>query len=324
MTLLDLRSSVQPVDGGIIDVAEVLVQENEALTDIPFTPGNQLTGDIHYKRTAMPVAGTRMINQGVKTSISKKEAETDTCMQIASRSVVDMDELRIAPDAAAYLALEGRPHIAMLGENVVHTMFYGNAASGVLGIATRYNKIASAPQDKAHQIVDAGGVGSNLQSVYIVKWDGRETTGIYPKNAPGGIQIVTKVNELVPDKDGATFFAHITNYSQFFGLKIRDPRFVARVCNIDMDDLTTDETARQRLFELLIRAKNRIYHVTQGRVVMYMSPELFTLLEIAAFQKTNTVVGYKDGLTSDTRLLTFSGIPVRRNDFQAEPEAKVV
>jgi hypothetical protein len=91
-----------------------------------------------------------------------------------------------------------------------------------------------------------------------------------------------------------------------------------------MDELLTDATARDRLFELLIRAKNRIYHVTQGRVVMYMSPELFTMLEIAAFQKTNTIVGYKEGMTADTRLLTFSGIPIRRNDFQAQPESRVV
>jgi hypothetical protein len=78
MTLLDLRNSVQPVDGGIIDVAEVLVQENEAFTDIPWVAGNQLTSDVHFKRTVMPVAEVRKINEGVEPSISKKEAETDT------------------------------------------------------------------------------------------------------------------------------------------------------------------------------------------------------------------------------------------------------
>ncbi|GHV58006.1 hypothetical protein FACS1894216_22640 [Synergistales bacterium] len=56
---------------------------------------------------------------------------------------------------------------------------------------------------------------------------------------------------------------------------------------------------------------------------MYMSPDLYTMMEIAAFRKTNTVVGYKEGIQSDTRLLTFSGVPIRRNDFQAEPESLV-
>jgi hypothetical protein len=323
MTLLDLRSSVMPVDGGIVQVAEILVEENEALADIPWKAGNQLTGDVHFKRTAMPKAARRNINQGIKSSLSKKEAETDTCIEITSRSVVDMGELDIAPDAAAYLALEARPHIAVMGEEAVRTIFYGDDAAGVLGIRTRYNKISGAPKDKARQIISAGGTGTNLTSVYIVKWDSNELTGIYPKNTTMGLKTVMLVNQLIPDKDGETFRAHITDYSQYIGLKVRDPRYVARVCNIDMDDLATDADARKALFRLLITAKNRIHHVTQGRVVMYMNPDLASMIEIAAFEKENTVVGYKEGLTSDTRVLTFSGIPIRRNDFQAEPEAAV-
>jgi hypothetical protein len=320
MTLLDLRSSVQTVEGGIIRLAEVLVEENEALADIPWSAGNLLTGDIHYKRTAMPSAHRRDINQGVKASISKKEAETDTCIEIVSRSIVDMKELAIAPDAAAYLALEDRPHIAVMGETVVRTIFNGDSAGGVLGLRTRFNKLTG---DKERQVINAGGSGANLTSVYIVKWSPEEVTGIYPKNTTMGLQVQAFKDEFVPDKNGETFRAYITEYSQFIGLKLRNPRYVARVCNIDMGDITTDKDARQALFRHLITAKNRIYHVSQGRVVMYMSPDLANIIELAAFEKENTVVGYKDGMTSDTRILTFSGIPIRKNDFQAEPEAKV-
>jgi hypothetical protein len=321
MTLLDLRSSVGTVEGGIVRVAEVLVEENEALADIPWSAGNQLTGDIHYRRTVMPNAHRRNINQGIKASVSKKEAETDTCIEIVSRSVVDMGELAIAPDAAAYLALEARPHIAVMGENVVKTIFYGDDAGGVLGIRSRYNKLNG---DKKRQIINANGAGNNnLTSVYIVKWAPEEVTGIYPKNTTMGLQTVILKDQLVPDKDGELFRAHITDYSQFIGLKLRDPRYVARICNIDMDEISTDVSARQALFRHLITAKNRIYHVSQGRVVMYMSPDLANIIELAAFEKENTVVGYKDGFTSDTRILTFSGIPIRKNDFQAEPEPRV-
>jgi hypothetical protein len=320
MTLLDLRSTLKTEEGGIADIAEVLVEENEALTDIPWAAGNQLTGDIHYKRTAMPTSEVRKINQGIDASVSKKEAHTDTCMQIASMSAVDMDELALSPNPTGLLETEARPHIATLGQDVVRTMFYGNDASGVIGFAPRYSKLSG---DKKDQIINFGGTGNTLTSIFIVKWDGREVTGIYPKNAPAGLQKKIKVDEMVEDQNGKKFFAHITYFSQFFGLKIRDPRYVARVCNISMTDLIADETARQKLFELLITAKNRIFHVTQGRVVMYVSPELFTMLEIAAFQKTNTIVGYKEGLTQDTRLLTFSGIPIRRNDFQSISEKEV-
>ena len=323
MTLLDLRSSVQTAEGGIIRVAEVLVEDNEALADIPWTAGNLLTGEIHYKRTAMPSAQRRNINQGIKASVSKKEAETDACVEIAARSVVDMGELRIAPDPAAYLALEARPHIAAMGEDVVRVIFNGDDAGGVLGFRARYNKISNAPKDRARQVIDAGGTGPGLTSVYIVKWSPEEVTGIYPKNTAMGLETTILTNQLVPDKDGEMFRAHVTDYSQFVGLKVRDTRYVARVCNIDMDALSADASARQALFRNLITAKNRIFHVSQGRVVMYMCPDLANIIELAAFEKENTVVGYKDGIMSDTRVLTFSGIPIRKNDFQAEPEAKV-
>ena len=46
--------------------------------------------------------------------------------------------------------------------------------------------------------------------------------------------------------------------------------YAACVCNIDRDALLTDEAARQKLFEYLIIAKNKVRHVTQGRVVMYV------------------------------------------------------
>jgi hypothetical protein len=322
MTLLDLRSSVQQVDGGIIDVAEMLVQENEALADIPWTPGNLLTGDIHYKRTVMPSAQKRSINQGIRASISKKESQIDTCIQIASRSAVDMEELKIAPDSARYLALEAKPHIAVMSQEVVHEIFYGNDPDGITGFAPRYGKPGD--KEKGRQIIDFGGTTGNLTSVFFVKWDGQEVTGICPKNAPAGLEIKTMINQLIPDQNGDLFPAHITDYSQYIGLKVRDPRFVARLCNIDIDAIATDATARQKLFRDLITTKNRIYHVSQGRVVMYMSPDLANIIEIAAFDKENTVVGYKTGITGDTRILTFSGIPIRRNDFMLTPEKRVV
>lgn len=323
MTLADLRSSIQPVDGGIVDVAEVLCEENEALRDIPFAASNQTTGDIHYRRTKMPESHTRKINQGVKSSVSKKEAEIDTCAQRAARSIVDVDELKLAPNAAAFLALEARPQIAKMGEDVVRDLFWGSNAAEVLGLASRYNKINGAPAERVKQIIDFGGTGTKLQSVIIVKW-GREVTGIYPKNTTAGLEIVPLPMQLIPDDEGYTFRAHVTDYYQWYGLKVRDARYVARLCNIDMDDLATDEEARKKLFNDLIIAKNRIYHVSQGRVVMYMSPDLATMMEIAAFNKTNTVVGFKEGMTSDTRILSFAGIPIRRNDFQSENEKKVV
>ena len=319
LTLMDLRATLMPDGTPVSSYAELLAKENDILDDIPWTAGNQLTGDIHFKRTALPSAQVRRINQGFDSSKGAKDSVTETCVQIVSRMTVDMAELDLAPSPENYLLSESKGHIAVMNEDVVTNFFYGADPEGIKGIATRLNKLSH------KQVVNAGGTGNNLASVYIIKWDTEEITGIYPKNTKAGLDVFTKENEYVEDKDGKKFRAHITEWSWYVGLKVRDERYMARLCNIDRDALLTGSNAkeaRQQLFTQMIIAKNRLYHPYQGRVVMYADPEIFNILEIAAFEKGNNNLTYSD-IESDRRVLKFAGIPIKRNDAQSVAEKKV-
>ncbi len=319
LTLMDLRATLMPDGSPIKSYAELLAKENDILDDIPWTAGNLLTGDIHFKRTALPKAQIRRINQGFDSSKGAKESVTDTCVEIVSRMTVDMRELDLAPSPEQYLLSESKGHIAVMNEDVVTSFFYGADPEGIRGIAPRLGSLSH------NQVINAGGTGKNLASVYIVKWDTDEITGIYPKNTKAGLEVFTKENEYVQDKDGKMFRAHVTEWSWFVGLKVRDERYLARLCNIDRDALLTGsnaQEARQDLFRKLIIAKNKIYHAEQGRVVMYADPEIFNILEIAAFEKANLALGYTD-IESDRRVLKFAGIPIKRNDAQSIAEKKV-
>ncbi|GHV46815.1 hypothetical protein FACS1894204_09190 [Synergistales bacterium] len=327
LTLMDLKNRLAPGDAGIASVAEIIAQENDVLNDIPWKRGNLITGDRHLTRTAMPHAVVRKINEGIEATTSKTEPHTDTCIELASRGVVDVKELELAPDAAQFLLSENKPHIAVLGEDFAASVFYGKDSGGILGFANRYGKLPTANTPKtspANQVIDAGGAGTNLNSIYFVKWDAEEVTAIYPMNAKAGLQVTPQNNVYVPDNGNPskTFLAHVTEFSWFVGLKVRDYRYVSRVANIDMDALKTDEALRQKLFEYMILAKNKIHHVNQGRVVMYVSPDLYSWLEIAAFNKVNMALGYGN-VEGDTRILRFSSIPIKRNDCQTEPEKAV-
>lgn len=319
LTLMDLRATLMPDGSPVSSYAELLAKENDILDDIPWTAGNLLTGDIHFKRTALPKAQIRRINQGFDASKGAKESVTDTCVEIVSRMAVDMKELDLAPSPEKYLLSESKGHIAVMNEDVVTSFFYGADPEGIRGIAPRLGNLSH------NQVIDAGGTGKNLASVYIIKWDTDEITGIYPKNTKAGLEVFTKEDEYVQDKDGKMFRAHITEWSWFVGLKVRDERYLARLCNIDRDALLTGsnaQEARQDLFRKLIIAKNKIYHAEQGRVVMYADPEIFNILEIAAFEKANLALGYTD-IESDRRVLKFAGIPIKRNDAQSIAEKKV-
>ena len=264
LTLMDLRATLMPDGSPVSSYAELLAKENDILDDIPWTAGNQLTGDIHFKRTALPTAQVRRINQGFDSSKGAKESVTETCVQIVSRMTVDMAELDIAPSPEQYLLSESKGHIAVMNEDVVTNFFYGTDPEGIRGIAPRLGKLSHS------QVVDAGGKGTNLASIYMIKWDTEEITGIYPKNTKAGLEVFTKENEYVEDKDGKLFRAHITEWSWYVGLKVRDERYLARLCNIDRDALLTGSNAkeaRQQLFNQMIITKNKLYHPYQGRVV---------------------------------------------------------
>ena len=312
LTLMDLRATLMPDGSPVSSYAELLAKENDILDDIPWTAGNLLTGDIHFKRTALPKAQIRRINQGFDASKGAKESVTDTCVEIVSRMAVDMKELDLAPSPEQYLLSESKGHIAVMNEDVVTSFFYGADPEGIRGIAPRLGSLSH------NQVIDAGGTCKNLASVYIIKWDTDEITGIYPKNTKAGLEVFTKENEYVQDKDGKMFRAHVTEWSWFVGLKVRDERYLARLCNIDRDALLTGsnaQEARQDLFRKLIIAKNKIYHAEQGRVVMYADPEIFNILEIAAFEKANLALGYTD-IESDRRVLKFAGIPIKRKEAE--------
>ena len=320
LTLNDLRATLMPDGSPVKSYAELLTKENAILDDIPWQAGNQVTGDIHFKRTALPSAQIRRINQGFDSSKGAKEAVTETCVEIVSRMTVDMAELDLAPNPAEYLLSESKGHVTVMNDTLITDFFYGADPEGIKGISTRLNKLSH------KQVVNAGGTGSNLASIYIIKWDPDEITGIYPKNSKAGLSVFAKENEYVEDKDGKKFRAHITDWSWWVGLKVRDERYMSRLCNIDRDALLGDgdtaKQARQALFNKLILTKNKIYHINEGRVVMYADPDIFSILEIAAQEKDNMSLGYTD-LESDRRVLRFSGIPIKRNDAQKIPEKKV-
>ena len=55
---------------------------------------------------------------------------------------------------------------------------------------------------------------------------------------------------------------------------------------------------------------------------MYADPQIFSILKIAAMEKDNMALGYAD-IQQDRRILTFQGIPIKRNDAQNIAEKKV-
>lgn len=319
LTLMDLKNSMEPGDAAIASVAEIIAQENEILDDIPFVHGNQVTGDISFIRATQPRPVKKKINQGIVATKSSKTPKQEVCVILNDRGIVDMDELKIAPSRDEYLLQENKAHIAGLGEGFAEMVLFDNDPEGITGLCYRYNK-TSGPYKR--QIIDAGGTGDALQSVYFTVWDSDEFTGLLPRNTKtAGLEVVPQENVYIPDKDGRQLLCHVTEFKWFVGLKIRDHRYGARLCNIASD--ITDEV----LFEKFITAKNRLIKNRRRNAVAYLSPDLYNRFEVAAFRKTNANITYKEDIQNDTTIVSVAGIRLRENDCQLvenNPEKQVV
>ena len=322
LTLMDLKNRMEPGDAAIAGIAEVIASENDIIQDIPWTRGNLLTGDVNFTRTTKPQGQKRKINQGIRSSVSKTTPNTDTCVEFASRSEVDKRKLKNFTNGSAeanrYLLSESKAHIATLGEMLIEDIMYGDDPEGIKGFVSRYNALSG---QTGEQVFDCGGTGNDLTSIWVVRWDPDEVTGIYPKYSKAGLDMESS-EELVKDKDGLEFRAIVSDFYWLAGLKVRDWRYVTRVANIKMSDLMTDAAMLNKIMDLMIYAKNKVYHPYNGRTVFYVNPLLYSAIEVAAKNKTNMALGYRD-IEGRMSLVTYSGIPIRKNDSQVKPEKKV-
>ena len=125
-----------------------------------------------------------------------------------------------------------------------------------------------------NQIIDAGGTGNNLASIWLIVWSSLTTFGIYPKGTRQGlIHIPSQVIDL-HDPKGGTFRGYRDRFQWNVGLCLRDPRYVVRIVNIDVDKLPTYGTASSQaadLMSLMNIATNRIHNIGIGKAAWYMN-----------------------------------------------------
>jgi hypothetical protein len=117
---------------------------------------------------------------------------------------------------------------------------------------------------------------------------------------------------------------------------VRDWRYNARICNIDVSDLTG--TAAANIITLLVRAVNRLPTIaaqsgpvqrsdapsisgSMGRTVIYVNRTIRTYLDLQAMNKTNVWLSLAEW---DGKVITtFRGIPIRTVDAILNNEARI-
>jgi hypothetical protein len=338
VTLLDWAKGLDP-DGTTATLINLLAQSNEILTDMTWTEGNLPTGHKTSVLTGIPPGIWRQLYQGVPPSKVGRAQITDTCGMLENRSEIDRDLAMLNGNTAAFRLQEAGGIIEGLNQSMAQTLIYGNTTVNperFMGLAPRFSTISGAAN--AQNIIDAGGTGSVNTSMWLVVWAPDTVTGIVPKGSEAGLQHKDLGEIDAFDSNQNRFRAFADWWQWKAGLSVRDWRYIVRICNIDVTDLSTQattqaNTAATLLIKLAMRALARIPFMGKGRAVFYANRTVKEMLAIQALDRSQNAIAFVPGTAQlgtlapgsvNNGTVTLLGVPVRTVDQILSTEARVV
>lgn len=321
-TLADVAKRLDP-DGSVATIVEILAQTNDVLTDMVQLEGNLPTGHRTTIRSGLPTPTWRKIYGGVQPTRSTTVQVTDSIGNLEAYAEVDKLLADLNGNTAAWRMSEETPHIEGMNQEMASTLFYGNegtAPAEFTGLAPRYNSLSA---ENALNIIDGGGSSTDNTSMWLVVWGPNTCHGIYPKGSTAGLGMKDLGEVTVENVDGSNGRAQMyrSHYQWKMGLTVRDWRYVARVCNIDVSDLNTLANTKN-LITWMIQAAERIPQLGFGRAAWYCNRTIREKLRLGILEKIGTNLTWET--VAGERVMMFDGIPVRRTDALLNAEARVV
>lgn len=320
-TLADVASRMDD-KGNISDIIEMLTEANEILEDATWLEANGFTEHKTTVRSGLPQGTWRMLNYGVQPEKSTTVTIKDSMGMLESYALTDKALADLNGNSAAWRLSEERAFVEGMNQNLANTLFYGDTSATpqrFTGLAPRFNSKAA---ENGQNIIDAGGTGNDLTSIWLCVWGPNTLHGIYPKGSKAGLVIRDLGEDTVKDAEGGEYQAYRTHYKWDAGLTLRDWRYVVRIANINWQQLTKDAQAGADLIDLMTQAIELLPNANMGRAVFYVNRKVRSFLRR---QIANKVAG--STLTMEQvagkHVVSFDGIPVKRSDALLLSEAQV-
>lgn len=322
-TLLDFAKREKP-GGGIDQIIEVLAASNPILADANIMEGNLPTGHRSTQRATQPSGSWRKLNYGVAAEKSTTIQVDDTCGILEAYSKIDVDIAKLNGNAAAFRASEDNAFVSGLTSTAATALFYGNQGTDpekFNGLAPRYN---STTGDYASQIINASGSGSDNTSIWVITWGPKTCTLLYPKGSQAGLSSQDMGEQLVTDSNGLLYTAYVTKFQWKLGLALMDYRYVIRICNIDVSDLTVDAATGADLLDKMTDAYYARPTTDLGNMAktfIYCNKTVAKFLHKQAQNKSN--VNLTLDMPGGKPIVSFLDAPIRVCDNITSAEAVV-
>lgn len=301
-------------------IIEMQAQTNEIWQALPIQPCNDGTKEKAIIRTSLPEVAWRMINRGVKSTKSSSEWVSFTTGGVEGRAEVDERLMEINKFSNTFRLNENIAHQEAMSQKMCTTLFYGDEQTnpvGFTGLSAYFYDKSKQEDVYANQIIDAGGTGNNLTSLWIVTFAPDTVYGIVPDGIPAGYKYNDMGKEKVEDKDGGKYYAYVSQFKWDLGLAVKDPRYVVRVANIDTESFDNNN----KFIRNLIKGYNQIKNPDHGRTFIFCNRQVRTYLSILASEKAN--VNLRLDEFAGKKIEHFWSAPILLNDAILNTESQV-
>ncbi len=327
-TLTDLLDR-QDSKGNLVEIMEVLTETNEILDDATWIECNNKFSHKTTVRTGLPAVAWRKLNYGVKQSKSTVASVTDSCGMLEAFAVVDKKLCEMNGMTSSWRVSEERPFIESMNQEFVRALIYGDSSKDpekFMGFAPRYSTLDKKKAPNAVNVIDAGGTGNDLTSLWLIGWSPNTAHCIYPENSPAGLKKEDIGEEPAYDPEGGEYRVLKTHYAWDVGLTLRDWRYVVRIANIKEELLKsvppdTNGPGGHNLYELLVKAVAKVPSLSGARFAFYCNRTIETYLRLQQANSRNVQLSLDQ--VGGRRVLGFDGIPFRRVDVLEFNEAQV-
>ncbi len=324
-TLTDLMDILDP-KGQIADVVEALNETNEMLSDITFVECNNKFSHQTTVRSGLPKATWRKLNYGVQPSKSETRKVTDACGMLEAMAKVDKKLAEMNGMKESWRASEDSSFLESMNQEVQRALLFGDSSvepEKFMGLAPRFNTTNVKKAKNAVNVIDAGGTGDNLTSIWLVGWSPKTVHCIYPENSQIGLKKEDLGEGIATDENGGEYVVLRTHFGWDLGLTVRDWRYVVRIANISRDMLKADptETGALNLYDKLIDAEAQIPSLQGARFAFYCNRTVETYLRKQQANSKNVQLSLNE--VGGHKVLGFDGIPFRRVDALEFTESQV-
>ena len=329
-TMSDLAGRLNPESPEACAACRI-IDESELLRDVTW---------LKDESSLRPISTLLRTTRSRASALSHRQP-ADRRETLETIAVVDKKLAELNRNDAAWRAGEELPYLAAMSHDFERALFCGTmprATERFHGFAGRYARLDAKKAATAPNVIDAGGRGKNLTSIWLVGWSPNTCYCFYPKNTAAGLSIEDIGEEAALDKVGGEFRVLKTRYTWTFGLSVRDWRYVVRIANIPKslvehvagecptqgtESPSPSSSAEHPLCALLAQALNLIPSHEGVRLAFYGNRDVATVQNLLRAEPRNTC---PSGKKTESRpgVLFFNDIPFRRVDALTWGEKEVL